>query len=287
MKTLVLGATGQLGQEMMALLPEGDTAGAGSADLNILDRDAVMRRLEADRPELVINCAAYNLVDQAEDEPEVAYRVNALGPRNVAQACESIGSTLIHVSSDYVFGLDKKRSRPYIEADAPGPEGAYAVSKLTGEYYVRSNCSRHFVVRTCGLYGAKAAGTKGNFIRTMIRLGRERDHLRVVSDQQCTPTYTHDLAVALKDLAQTAQYGLYHCTNRGDMSWFELASFVFECVGIEIEVEPISTAEFGARAARPGYSVLDCGRLDAAIGKSQPEWRDAVERYLREESHIS
>ena len=271
---------------MMSLLSEGDTAGAGSQELNITDRDAVTQRIEADRPELVINCAAYNLVDQAEDQPEVAFAVNALGPRNVGQACEAIGATLVHISSDYVFGLDQQGSQPYTEQDAPGPTGAYAVSKLTGEYFVRSSCSRHFVVRTCGLYGAKADGTKGNFIRTMIRLGRERDHLRVVADQQCTPTYTADLAQALVDLSKTTHFGLYHCTNRGSMTWFELALFVFERVGIEVEVEPISTAEFGARAARPGYSVLGCERLDAAIGYQQPEWREAVERYLREESHI-
>jgi dTDP-4-dehydrorhamnose reductase len=230
----------------------------------------------------VINVAAYNLVDRAEEEPEVAYRVNALGPRNLALSCGEIGATLFHVSTDFIFGLDTDRKTPYRELDAPGPLSAYGLSKLAGEYFVRSLCPRHFVMRTCGLYGIECSRGKGNFVETMLRLGAERDSLNVVNDQRCTPSWTMDIAHAILALLETDQYGLYHATNSGSMTWYEFAAEIFGQAGITVELHPITSDQFGAAAQRPGYSVLDCQKLAEATGLKLPPWQKALAGYLQQ-----
>jgi len=280
MSTVLIGSQGQLAGDLAPLLEDG-TVGWGHGDLDITDAAAVTEKIKALQPELVINTAAYNLVNQAEREPEVAYRVNALGARNLALACSEIDATLLHVSSDYVFGLDAERGEPYVENDEPGPQGAYAQSKLAGEYYVRSLCPKHFVVRTCGLYGRAATRVKGNFVETMLRLGAERDRLTVVDDQRCTPSWTRDVARAIAALSQTEAYGVYHATNAGSMTWCEFAREIFQQAGLPVDVQPITTAEFGAAAPRPGYSVLSCEKLKAAIGLELPAWQEALAEYLR------
>lgn len=277
--TALIGANGQLGTDLRACLP-GEVVPLGHADLEITDPGAVSGVLGALRPALVINCAAYNFVDRAENEPERAYAVNALGPRNLARFCGECDSVLVHVSTDYVFGLDRTRTRPYVETDPPGPLGAYGVSKLAGEYFVRSMCPRHYVVRTCGLYGHVGARGKGNFVETMLRLGAERDELRVVDDQCCTPTSTADLAGAIRALVATDAYGLYHATNAGSMTWYQFACEIFRQAGVRVHVRPITTAEFCSPAPRPHYSVLDGGKLAAVIGRELPPWQDALCRYL-------
>ena len=250
--------------------------------IEITDANSVERALSAARAELVVNCAAYNLVDRAEDEPEVAYAVNALGPRNLAGWCAERDAALLHVSTDYVFGLDRERTEPYRPDDAPGPVSAYGVGKLAGEYFVRSVCRRHFVVRTCGLYGVQATRAKGNFVETMLRLGTERDELSVVDDQRCTPTYTVDLAAVLAGLVETEAFGTFHATNSGSMTWCEFAREIFRQADVSVNVTPITTEEFGARAGRPRYSVLNCDELAATIGVELPPWQDALARYLAE-----
>lgn len=252
----------------------------GHAEIELSSEASVEATLAQVEPKAVINAAAYNLVDQAEDEPAAAFAVNAIGPRNLAQYCERTGIPLVHVSSDFVFGLDTSRATPYSESDAPGPQSAYAVSKLAGEYFVRGQCRRSFVLRTCGLFGPTRAPGRGNFVETMIRLATERGELRVVSDQRCTPTSTRDLATAILKLLETEAYGLYHATNFGSTTWHGFASEIVKVAGLDVPVRPISSADFAAKARRPHYSVLDCRKLTEATGFEFPSWQDALATYL-------
>lgn len=279
MRIALTGARGQLASDLLPLLGN-DAVPLGHAELDITRPDDVADKLREIQPEFVINCAAYNLVDKAEQEPEVAYAVNATGPKNLAQACADLGIGLAHISSDYVFGQDPQHSVPYTEDDPPGPQGAYAQSKRAGEEFVSSICPRHFVIRTCGLYGIASTRGKGNFVETMLRLGSERDQLSVVNDQRCTPSWTVDVARAIAVLIETDQYGLYHATNSGSMTWFEFAEEIFRQSGTQVELSPITTAEFGAPAARPPYSVLSCQKLTDATGLELPPWQEALANYL-------
>ncbi len=279
MRFVVIGAHGQLGSDLVPRLGS-DVVPLGHPDVEITDPLSVSAALDAARPDVVVNCAAYNLVDKAEDEPDRAHSVNALGPRNLARACAARGAALAHISTDYVFGLDAARTEPYRETDAPGPVSAYGLSKLAGEYFVRALCPRHFVVRTCGLYGRAATKTKGNFVETMLRLGRERGKVRVVDDQRCTPTFTADLAAALVALLESTEYGLYHATNAGSATWCEFAREIFRRAGMNVPVEAIPSADFGAKARRPAQSVLNCERLHSVTGHRLRPWTDALGEYL-------
>lgn len=279
MRIVLIGASGQLGTALTQCLG-GEVLPLAHAAVDIADTVAVGKALDDARPDLVMNASAYNLVDKAEDEPERAFAVNGLGPRNLALWCAGNDRPLLHVSTDYVYGLDSGRQTPYQETDAPGPLGAYAVSKLAGEAFVRSLCRRHFVVRTCGLYGRARSPGKGNFVETMLRLGRERGSVSVVDDQWCTPTSALDLARALSRLIETEAWGLYHATNSGATTWRRLAAEVFRLAGMNVEVRPITTAEYPTKARRPPYSVLDSRKLAAVIGKELPPWQEAVAEYL-------
>ncbi|MBC8113373.1 MAG: dTDP-4-dehydrorhamnose reductase [Candidatus Saccharimonas sp.] len=279
MRIAVIGAFGQLGSDLVPLL--GDRAiPLGHADVEITDPVSIAKALDAARPTHVINCAAYNLVDKAEDEPGAAHRVNSLGPRNLAEWCAARGAVLMHVSTDYVFGADRTRQTPLGETDPTGPVSVYGQSKLEGELAVRSLCPQHFLVRTCGLYGHRAARGKGNFVETMLRLSRERPELRIVGDQRCTPTSTADLARALVSLIETDAFGLYHATNAGDCSWFEFACEIFRLASITVKTTPMTAAEYGAKARRPDYSVLDCSKLANVLGRPMPPWQESLAKYL-------
>ena len=279
MRIAVIGAFGQLGSDLVPVLGDGAIP-LGHADVELTDPESIAAALGSRQPSHVINCAAYNLVDKTEEEPEAAFRVNAFGTRNLAQWCARSNVVLMHISTDYVFGLDPERQTPWFESDAAGPVSAYGASKLAGEQFVRSICPRHYVVRTCGLYGKNAARGKGNFVETMLRLGRERPELKIVSDQRCTPTSTADLAIALAKLVSSDAFGLYHATNSGDCSWFEFASEIFRLAKLPTKAIPVRAADYGAKARRPDYSVLDTGKLANAIGGPLPPWQDALERYL-------
>lgn len=279
MRIAIVGSGGQLATALKACL-RGEILCLAHTDVDIVDHAAVDATLSAARPDCVINAAAYNFVDRAEDEPGTAYSVNALGPRNLARWCGRAGRTLLHVSTDYVFGSDASRSSPYGESDAPGPQSAYAVSKLAGEHFVRSECPRHFVVRTCGLYGQASTEGKGNFVKTMLRLATERRDLAVVDDQHCTPSFAADVATAISRLIETDRYGLYHATNSGSMTWYEFAREIFRQAAIDIAVRPITSAEYPQKAKRPAYSVLDCSKLTTVTGGPLPVWQDALARYV-------
>ena len=288
MRIAVIGAFGQLGSDLVPLLGE-RAIPLGHADIEIADPVSIAKALDTARPTHVINCAAYNLVDLAEVEPQQAHTVNSLGPWNLATYCSERHLVLLHVSTDYVFGRSEpglrqqsKRTIPWRESDEPLPVSVYGESKLAGENFVRSVCPQQFVVRTCGLYGHRAARGKGNFVEIMLRLGRDRPELRIVADQRCTPTSTADLARALVSLIETDAFGLYHATNAGDCSWFEFACEIFRLANCPVQAIPVTAAEYGAQSRRPDYSVLDCSKLISVLGRPMPSWQEALARYIAE-----
>jgi dTDP-4-dehydrorhamnose reductase len=237
--------------------------------------------LESLRPDIVINCAAYNHVDRAETEPAPAFACNGWGLRDLAFICKELDCTLVHFSTDHVFGIDQQRSKPYVETDAPGPVSVYGLSKLMGEYFVRALCPKHFVIRTCGLYGSRGTGGKGrNFVETMLRLAEQDKPIRVVNDQHCTPSSTAAIAKAVLPLVESRKYGLYHVTNRGDCTWFEFARKIFDLAGKKVDLQPISAAVYGAAARRPAYSVLENRAYEALGLPALKLWDAALEEYL-------
>jgi dTDP-4-dehydrorhamnose reductase len=282
MKYAVLGANGQLGRDLCTRLA-GEVAPLTRNQID-LTRPETVRQVLADlRPEVLINCAAYNYVDRAESESGAAFVVNAHGVRELAVVCRDLDCTLVHFSSDYVFGLDANRRAPYAESDPPGPVNVYGTSKLAGEYLLRSSCPRHFVIRTCGLYGVWGSGGKGgNFVETMLRMARAGKPLRVVADQVCTPTYTVDLASAVVALLATNGYGLYHLTNSNACSWYELACAIFELAQVEADLKPITSDDYAAPARRPLYSVLSTAAYESLGLQPLRPWREALAAYLQE-----
>ena len=281
MRIALIGARGQLGHELSSLLRD-DLTPLGHQEIELTDGASVEETLTRCDPGFVINAAAYNFVDRAEDEPDVAFAVNALGPRHLGQFCGPRDIPFLHVSSDYVFGKETSKSTPYVETDTPAPISAYGVSKLAGEWFVQSLCRRHFVVRTCGLYGLAAAqgAGKGNFVETMLRLGSERDEVKVVDDQFCTPTSAADSARAIAALIETEAYGLYHATNSGNTTWCGFAREIFRVSNKQVKVTAISTSQFRAKARRPYFSVLDNQKISGVIGGQLPHWKDALDAYL-------
>jgi dTDP-4-dehydrorhamnose reductase len=282
MRTAVLGAPGQLGRDLCPRLG-GEVLPLGRADADLTDPTRLRELLERLRPDVVVNCAAYNYVDKAESEPAAALAINALAVRDLATICRDLDCTLVHFSTDYVFGLDAGRSVPWTENDPPGPVSVYGLSKLAGEFLVRSNCPKHIIIRTCGLYGVWGSGGKGgNFVETMLRLAGQGKPVRVVNDQRCTPSFAVDVATATSSLIAAGARGSFHITNAGDCTWYEFAREIFRAAGMNVEVTPITSAEFGAAARRPSYSVLSNEKLrGSGIAVPRP-WTDALRAYLAE-----
>jgi dTDP-4-dehydrorhamnose reductase len=275
----ILGAQGQLGQELCRHLV-GDIHALPRAQADLTEPTPLRHALVDIEPDVVINCAAYNFVDRAEQEPQAALAVNALGVRDLAAVCADLGCILVHFSTDHVFGLDTGRQTPYQESDLPGPVSTYGVSKLAGEYFARS-WRRHFVIRTCGLYGLWGRGGKGaNFVEKILAKAQRGESLRVVADQRCTPTSTADLARAVAGLVATQRFGLYHLTNAGSCTWFEFARAIVELSGLSTPVQPVSSDEFPSAARRPGYSVLATATLPDLTVPPLGSWRDALTAYL-------
>jgi dTDP-4-dehydrorhamnose reductase len=286
-RIVITGAGGQLGRELARLLADRSPVALDRSALDIGDPSAVEARLRELAPDVVLNAAAFNLVDAAEERVADAFQGNAAGPYALARACRAAGALLVHFSTDYVF--DGRATRPYSEEAPPAPQSVYATSKLGGELLVQSTCPLHMVIRTAGLYGAGGVGGKGgNFVETMLRLGAERKAIRVVADQRTAPTSTRDLArkvVELLDRWTAARspdwLGLYHATNSGSCSWQEFANEIFRQAELAVVVEPISSAEYGAKAPRPAYSVLEHGHLKRLGIDDLRDWREALADYLQ------
>ena len=286
MKIAVLGAAGQLGRDLLPRLAAlGDVVPLSRADLDLSKADTIAPVVAAVRPDVFVNCAAYNLVDKAESDPEAAHAVNAAGVRALADACAGIWAKLVHFSTDYVFGGEVGRDTPFAEGDAPSPVSVYGVSKLAGEGHALGAAANNLVIRTCGLYGVWGSGGKGgNFVETMLRLAGQGKPLRVVNDQRCTPSYTADVADAAVGLIARGAGGLFHVTNAGDCTWYEFAAEIFRQAGLTPALTPITSAEFGAAAKRPPYSVLSNEKL-TAVGVPKPRpWQEALAAYLTERS---
>jgi len=269
-----------LGTALAASRPPADSiVPLTHAEIEIRDADSVDAALAAAAADCVINAAAYNFVDRAEDEPELAHAANALGPQNLARWCGRHNAVLVHVSTDYVFSGDARRT-PHVETDPPSPASVYAGSKLAGEEFVRAECASHFIVRTCGLYGRAQTAGKGNFVRTMLRMASEGRALKVVDDQHCTPSFAADIAVAIWSLLRSGQFGLYHATNAGQTTWHGFACEIFRAAGLNAHVTAIPSRDFPQQAKRPAYSVLDCSKLATTIGVELPTWQNALGRYV-------
>lgn len=285
MMVFVTGAGGQLGCDVVeALRRRGHTAIGSNVTsgsdilLDITDGTAVERCICQIAPDAVIHCAAWTAVDLAEDDPDAARAVNADGTRNVAKACRKADCKLIYISTDYVFG-DQKQT-PWKPEDKPArPLNVYGQTKLEGEQAVANTLEKYFVVRSSWIYGRNG----GNFVKTMLKLGRQRDVVRVVNDQIGSPTYSYDLAQLLADMVQTDLYGYYHAVNEGGfLSWYEFACEIFRQAGVNVQVLPVTTEAYAAKAMRPRNSCLDTGKLRQAGFAPLPAWQDALARFLQE-----
>lgn len=285
LKIALIGANGQLGSDLAKVLPARghDLILLTRADVQVIDPVSVEAMMAAHRPDLVLNMAAFHQVDLCEKEVERTFSVNTFGVRVLALACRHHNAALAHMSTDYVFGGDQARQTPYVETDTPAPINVYGVSKLAGEHLMQYLLERYFIFRVTGLYGvAGSSGKGGNFVELMLRLAREGKDIRVVDDQRMTPTYTVDLARQIATVVETEHYGLYHVTSQDDCTWYEFAAEIFRQSGLSPNLGRAKTGDFGEKATRPAYSVLENQALQK-IGLDQMRpWRDALRAYLQE-----
>ncbi|HRX13595.1 MAG TPA: dTDP-4-dehydrorhamnose reductase [Eubacteriales bacterium] len=290
MKILIVGCYGQLGRELTEILT-GDFADIGKIDdryfgaqitgadidtLDVTNEFSLNNYFENLRPDIVFNCSAYTNVDKAEEDEKTAYAVNATGCLNLAKACSSCGAKLVSVSTDYVF--DGEKTTPYVETDTPNPQTVYGSTKLQGEIFIAQNLKEHFIVRTAWLYGKQGK----NFVRTMLRLGKERDSVTVVNDQYGCPTYANDLAYHMLKIALTEHYGIYHCVNNGVCSWYDFAKEIMYKAKLDCVVKPITSEEYGAKVKRPRFSALENDRLRKTVGDQMRKWDEALDSFLKE-----
>ncbi len=282
MKIAVIGANGQLGSDLVAAFTENGDAvrGLTHSDIEISDLHSVSHALEDIRPQVVVNTAAMHHVENCEREPDKAFAVNGLGPRNLAVVARDLGAVLMHVSTDYVF--DGSKGSPYTEEDSPLPLNAYGVTKLAGEHFVCATTARHFVIRTSGLYGKSPCRAKGglNFIELMLRLAKERGEVRVVDSEVVTPTSTAELAQQMVQLSHSDCYGLYHATAEGCCSWYEFAREIFAITDTAVHLKVAAPDEFPIKVARPKYSVLENRALKSRGLNAFRPWQDALHKYL-------
>ncbi len=291
MKVLVTGVRGQLGHDVVLRLAERGhvPVGVDIDEMDITDRESVRRAMLEVCPDAVIHCAAWTAVDAAEDDEnrETVRRVNAGGTENIALACRDAGCKMMYISTDYVF--DGTGTRPWEPDDARAPQNVYGATKAEGEEAVERVLDNHFIVRISWVFGVNGK----NFIKTMLNLGATRDKLTVVADQVGSPTYTYDLARLLVDMIETDKYGRYHATNEGMCSWYEFACEIFRAAAkydphyAEVEVSPVTSDAYPAKAKRPANSRMSKEKLTAAGFERLPTWQDALARYLTEieESH--
>lgn len=288
MKILITGASGQLGTEIQRQLKNGGSAlgnvperlknatviATDVNELDITDRDATIAFVRRHQPDTIISCAAFTNVDGCETNPEAAFKVNAIGASNLAQAAERINARLIHVSTDYVFRGEG--NKPLDESERVDPKSVYGKTKALGEEYVKSFCHRYFIVRTAWLYGY--AGK--NFVKTIVNAGKKFGKLEVVSDQLGNPTNAEDLAHHLLQLAVSHDYGIYHCTGEGVCSWYDFASEIIRLSGVDATVAPCTSAEYSAKhpaaADRPAWSALENRMLACTVGNHMRDWKEAL-----------
>lgn len=283
-RILVTGINGQLGQELQKnLASSAEVIGVGRERVDFSQPETLRQIIAEVKPDMVINSAAYTGVDKAESEFDLAMAINGQAPGIIAEECQKLGSRLIHISTDYVF--DGTKSYPYQDTDFTNPLSAYGKTKLAGELAIRNNCEDRVIIRTAWVYGV---GGKGNFVKTMLRLGSDKEEIRVVADQIGSPTWTGDLANAIASLSDDAPPGTYHYTNSGVASWYDFAVAIFEeasQLGWNLKVQrviPITTEEYPTPAKRPAYSVLSCAKIAAVLGTYPPHWRQGLRQMLKD-----
>lgn len=285
-KLLVTGANGQLGREISNMYEKRDGIEVVRTDvgeLDITDVDATVKMVKEVKPYAIINCAAYTAVDKCETDVDLAYKINAIGPRNLSIASSETGAKLVHVSTDYVFKGDG--TKPYIEFDTPNPNSMYGTTKLAGEKFVQEFSDKHFIIRTAWLYGDGK-----NFVKTMLRLAQNGPEVNVVRDQIGSPTSTKVLADIIETLMWTDNYGLFHGTCEGICSWADFTEEIFKLAGKDTKVNHITSEEyanmFPASAKRPAYSVLDNYMLKLTTDHVAADWHDAIAEYIKEGWHL-
>lgn len=284
MRWVILGAGGQLGGELAMQLRAraGDTVHAlGHADCDVTQEAEVHEVLAALEPDTVVNCAARVRVDDCERERDAAFAVHAAGARHVAEVCAALGALDVYVSTDYVFGGEAARTRPYAELDVPAPLNVYGASKLEGERAVLASGANALVVRTSGLFGGRGTRAKGNFVLTVLGRAERGEPLRIVDDQRFSPSYAPDVARRIVELVERGAQGIAHATNTGSCTWYELACRALELGGLDAAVEAITTDTLRLAASRPRYSVL-ADTVGPKLGLAgMPPWDDALARYVR------
>ncbi|NCS09937.1 MAG: dTDP-4-dehydrorhamnose reductase [Microcystis aeruginosa G13-09] len=285
-KVLLIGAKGQVGQELQLTLPQlGEVISISREELDLTNSEKIGQLIREIHPDYLVNAAAYTAVDKAETEPELAYSINATAPKIMAESAEKIQAKFLHISTDYVF--DGRKNTPYLETDLTNPLGVYGQSKLRGEEEIKTVNSQAIILRTAWVYGSYG---KSNFVKTMLRLGKEREELKVVVDQVGSPTWAKDIAAAITHLLINADNpaGIYNFTNSGVASWFDLTKAIFEeakISGIPLKIQrviPITTAEYPTPAARPAYSVLSGQKISQQLGYIPPYWRDSLKAMLNQ-----
>ena len=279
MKVLVTGVKGQLGYDVVRELQSRghEAIGVDIEEMDITDETAVSRVMEETAPEAVIHCSAFTAVDRAEEEQELCYKVNVEGTENIAKMCQKLGCKMLYLSTDYIFSGEGQR--PWEPEDTPSPLNSYGQSKYQGEVALRQYVDKYFIVRISWVFGING----NNFIKTMLRLGKENGAVKVVDDQIGSPTYTFDLAKLLVDMIETEQYGAYHATNEGICSWYEFAKEIFQEANMkEVTVTPVSSEEFPVKAKRPKNSRMSKEKLVQNGFSLLPSWQDAVKRYIEE-----
>ncbi|MCI8483792.1 MAG: dTDP-4-dehydrorhamnose reductase [Lachnospiraceae bacterium] len=278
-KILITGCNGQLGRALnkvykeVTLINTDVTESEGVKALDITDVEAVLKMIRQEKPDVIINCAAHTAVELCESQWDLAYRINAIGARNLSIAAAEVGAKMIQVSTDYVF--DGTGSRPYTEFDEPGTCSAYGKTKLEGERFVKEFAPKHFILRTAWLYGEGK-----NFLRTMLKLSETKGEVRVVKDQFGTPTSAAELARLIHYLEPTENYGTFHATCEGQCSWAEFAEKIFQMAGKSTKVIPITTEEYHAKVERPAYSVLDNYMLGLTTDYRMADWETALREFM-------
>ena len=277
MKVLVTGAKGQLGYDVMNELAKRGYEGIGVdvQEMDITDAQAVDRVITESGADKVIHCAAYTAVDAAEDNVDLCRKVNAQGTENIAKVCKKLDIPMLYLSTDYVF--DGEGTRPWEPDDKRDPLNVYGQTKYEGELAIEENLDKYFIVRIAWVFGVNGK----NFIKTMLKLAENHDTITVVDDQVGSPTYTYDLSRLLVDMIETDKYGRYHATNEGLCTWYEFAVEIFRQAGISVNVVPVTSEEFQAKAKRPHNSRLNKDKLDEMGVKRLPSWQDALSRYLK------
>lgn len=277
-KILITGCDGQLGRALNEEYASSDAEliNTDVTELDITNLEEVLKLVLDVKPDVIINCAAMTAVDLCESQYEKAYQINAVGPRNLSIAASQTGAKLFQISTDYVFSGET--DRPYVETDMPNPQNVYGTTKFIGEQMVREFTNKYFIIRTAWLYG-----DGNNFVRTMLKLGKSNDKVRVVGDQIGTPTSAAELARMIHYLEPTHNYGIFHGTCEGQCSWAHFALEIFRRAGLSTEVVYISTEEFGAEAKRPAYSILDNQMLRLTTNFKMADWKDALTEYMDRE----